>query len=38
MDNKKYSKLIRERRSVRTFDGQKISGDVLEQLKSFTES
>ena len=34
----KYSKLIRERRSVRTFDGQKISGDVLEQLKSFTES
>jgi len=35
MSEKQYSRLIRGRRSVRTFDGQPIEGDVLEQLKIF---
>ena len=38
MSEKQYSGLIRERRSVRTFDGQGISSEVLEQLKTFAES
>ena len=35
---KRYSDLIRERRSVRTFDGQGISDETREQLKTFAES
>jgi nitroreductase len=38
MSEKQYSKLVRERRSVRTFDGQGISSAVLEQLKTFAGS
>ena len=38
MGDKKYSELIRERRSVRTFDGKKIEDDVLEQLKNFADN
>lgn len=38
MSEKQYSELVRERRSVRTFDGQGISSEVLEQLKTFAES
>ena len=38
MSEKQYSKLVRERRSVRTFDGQGIRSEVLEQLKSFAGS
>ena len=33
MSDKQYSELIRERRSVRTFDGQGISDEILEQLR-----
>ena len=38
MSEKQYSELVRERRSVRTFDGQGISSEVLEQLKTFAGS
>ena len=38
MSEKQYSKLVRERRSVRTFDGQGISSEILEQLKTFAGS
>ena len=38
MSDKQYSSLIRERRSVRTFDGRGISNEVLEQLKTLTDS
>ncbi len=37
MSDKKYSELIRERRSVRTFDGQGISAETLQQLKGFAD-
>lgn len=38
MSEKQYSELVRERRSVRTFDGQGIRSEILEQLKSFAGS
>ncbi len=38
MSDKQYSSLIRERRSVRTFDGRGISDEVLAQLKAMTDS
>lgn len=38
MYSKKYSELICERHSVRTFDGQGIDEEVLEQLKAFADS
>ena len=38
MGDKKYSEIIRERRSVRTFDGKKISDDVLKQLREFADN
>lgn len=38
MSEKQYSKLVRKRRSVRTFDGQGISSEILEQLTTFAGS
>lgn len=38
MNEKKYSELIRARRSVRTFDGKGISEEVMEQLRVFAAS
>ncbi|MBE6029954.1 MAG: nitroreductase [Clostridiales bacterium] len=38
MSDIQYSSLIRERRSVRTFDGQGISSEIMEQLKIFADS
>ena len=36
MEEKRYSELIRSRRSVRTFDGKGITEEIREQLKKFT--
>lgn len=38
MSEKQYSSLILDRRSVRTFDGQGISEEIIEQLRSFADS
>ena len=35
VNEKRYSELIRARRSVRTFDGKGISDDIMEQLRVF---